>query len=193
MLTVHKAKGLEWHSVYLPCVAEGVFPNTRSRSTPYTSAAVLPYALRGDASDFPTVSTWAGNQGVREFKRDVDEREAAEDRRLAYVAVTRAARRLVVTGHRWGKTQQKPRQVSVYLHTLRELCDSGLGTVMHWEPEPASTETNPAFELDHVDPVAGQGRRRVSRTPLLISRTCARADGCEPQGGATPRRPSVRA
>ncbi len=137
LITVHRAKGLEWHSVYVPHVVDGSFPNTRSRSTPYSGAAVLPYALRGDASDFPTVQSWTGNKGVQEFKRAVADRELAEDRRLAYVALTRAAGRLVVTGHRWGPSQQRPRGTSAYLQALHDECEAGLGSVLHWAAEPA--------------------------------------------------------
>lgn len=146
LLTVHKAKGLEWHSVYVPQVVDGVFPSAQSRSTPLTSPALLPYPLRGDAADFPVVATWTGNKGVAAFKAEVAERELGEDRRLAYVALTRAADRLVVTGHRWGFTQAKPRDVSPYLQALAEVCEAGGGTVLHWEPEvvdggnPALTE-----------------------------------------------------
>ncbi|MCZ3385893.1 MAG: ATP-dependent helicase, partial [Actinomycetia bacterium] len=144
LLTVHKAKGLEWQSVYVPQVVAGVFPSGQSRSTPLTSPALLPYALRGDAADFPVVTTWEGNKGVAAFKAEVAERELGEDRRLAYVALTRAAERLVVTGHRWGPTQTKPRAVSPYLQALADHCATGSGTVAHWEPEVVET-TNPAL------------------------------------------------
>ncbi|MCZ3389382.1 MAG: ATP-dependent helicase [Actinomycetia bacterium] len=147
LLTVHKAKGLEWHSVYVPQVVDGVFPSAQSRSTPLTSPALLPYPLRGDAADFPVVATWTGNKGVAAFKADVAERERGEDRRLAYVAMTRAAERLVVTGHRWGYTQATPRDVSPYLQALANVCAAGGGTVLHWQSEvvdvgnPALTES----------------------------------------------------
>lgn len=144
LLTVHKAKGLEWPSVYVPQVVEGVFPSGQSRSTPLTSPALLPYELRGDADDFPVVSTWTGNKGVAAYKQAVLDRERGEDRRLAYVAVTRAAARLQVTGHRWGPTQSTPRRVSPYLQTLADLCEAGGGKVLHWAEEPADTQ-NPAL------------------------------------------------
>jgi DNA helicase-2/ATP-dependent DNA helicase PcrA len=144
LLTIHKAKGLEWPSVYVPQVVDGVFPSGQSRSTPLTSPALLPYPLRGDAEDFPVVSTWTGNKGVADYKRAVLERERGEDRRLAYVAVTRAAERLHVTGHRWGPTQSTPRGVSPYLQTLADLCASGGGTLVHWADEPTDSQ-NPAL------------------------------------------------
>ncbi|MFL6069971.1 MAG: UvrD-helicase domain-containing protein [Actinomycetes bacterium] len=147
LLTVHKAKGLEWSTVFVPGVVTGVFPNGRSRSNPHTNAQALPYQLRGDAGDFPTVSTWLGNQGFKSFKEAVSVRELAEDRRLAYVAFTRAAQRLVVTGHRWGPNQQSPRALSPYLETLLEACQNGLGEVVSWCPAPAEDESNPELEV----------------------------------------------
>ena len=126
---------------------------------------MLPYALRGDASDFPTVQSWTGNKGVQEFKRAVADRELAEDRRLAYVALTRAARRLVVTGHRWGPSQQRPRGASVYLQALHDECVAGLGSVLHWHAEPETGETNPALEPveGHPWPVTGDADARARR------------------------------
>ncbi len=151
LLTVHKAKGLEWHSVYVPQVVDGVFPSGQSRSTPLTSPALLPYRLRGDAADFPHVATWVGNKGVDAFTAAVARRELDEDRRLAYVAVTRAAERLVVTGHRWGPTQQTARKVSPYLQALADHCATGGGTVLHWQEEPVGG-TNPALDEQVVLP-----------------------------------------
>ena len=159
LLTVHKAKGLEWKTVFVPGVVDGVFPNGRSRSNPHTNAHVLPYRLRGDADDFPTVATWQGNKGFKAFKEAISERELAEDRRLAYVAFTRAAERLVVTGHRWGSTQQSPRGVRPYLQALHESCLAGAGSVLSWEPEPPEGEVNPELANVRVYPWPVTGDR----------------------------------
>jgi DNA helicase-2/ATP-dependent DNA helicase PcrA len=185
LLTVHKAKGLEWHSVYVPQVSDGVFPSGHSRSTPLTSPALLPYALRGDAADFPVVASWTGNKGVAAFKADVAERERAEDRRLAYVALTRPAERLVVTGHRWGPTQAAPRDVSPYLQALADHCEAGGGTVLHWEPEVAET-TNPALAESGAvswppvgDPERAAAREAAASQVLAALRSPPDSDGAD--------------
>ena len=118
---------------------------------------MLPYPLRGDAADFPTVSTWTGNKGVAAYKADVAERERGEDRRLAYVAMTRAADRLVVTGHRWGYTQTTPRDISPYLQALADVCGADGGTVLHWESEVADGRKPSAHRVD-LGAVASGGR-----------------------------------
>lgn len=185
LLTIHKAKGLEWSSVYVPQVAEGVFPSGQSRSTPLTSPALLPYVLRGDADDFPVVSTWTGNKGVAAYKQAVLDRERGEDRRLAYVAVTRAAERLQVTGHRWGPTQSTPRRVSPHLQTLADLCESGGGTISHWAEEPTETQ-NPALAQSvsvpwppDSDPDIAEARAEAASRVLTALGQARGGDGSE--------------
>jgi len=81
-----------------------------------------------------------------EFKAALRERHLGEERRLAYVAVTRARTRLLLSGAYWGG-QSKPRQPSTYLAELRE---SGL-IPADALPELASDE-NP-IDRELADPV----------------------------------------
>src|SRR6478672_7313511 len=53
LLTVHRAKGLEWSSVFLVGVCAEKFPVNRARSQWTTVGKVLPAPLRGDAADVP--------------------------------------------------------------------------------------------------------------------------------------------
>ncbi len=53
LLTVHRAKGLEWDAVFLVGVTETKFPTNRGRSSWLTVPFMMPNALRGDARDLP--------------------------------------------------------------------------------------------------------------------------------------------
>ena len=145
LMTVHKAKGLEWPVVVLPDVTAGVFPTATGRSRWTQSAKTLPSPLRGDAEDFPVVAEWS-NKGIEAFQAATKELDQLEERRLGYVAVTRAKQRLVASAHWWGPTQSKQRGPSPYLDEIREHCLAGHGEVVHWEPRPEE-ERNPGLDL----------------------------------------------
>ena len=65
--------------------------------------------------------------------------------RALYVALTRAERVLLVSGHRWGPTGDRPRQPSVFLSEVRATVEAtGAGRVEHWAEEPEDGMQNPA-------------------------------------------------
>jgi len=91
VLTVHRAKGLEFKSVYVSGLVEGRFP---VKARPATLS--LPDELIGDA--------------------DADEdRALAEERRLFFVAVTRARDELVLTSHENGRGGRGRRRPSILI------------------------------------------------------------------------------
>ncbi|HET6817439.1 MAG TPA: ATP-dependent DNA helicase [Mycobacteriales bacterium] len=149
LLTVHKAKGLEWDVVAIPGLTATVFPSTRSRSRWTTAAAVLPFPVRGDADDLPPSPPLTA-KGLDEFKAACSADDADEERRLGYVAVTRAAKRVIASGYWWGATRQKPMGPSELLTELHELASSGLGVVDEWV-EAVDDDTNPMTELTADD------------------------------------------
>ncbi|MDN5725816.1 MAG: ATP-dependent helicase, partial [Propionibacteriales bacterium] len=67
LLTVHKAKGLEWTAVFLPALVEGTFPSDRVTSNWLTNAAVVPSPLRGDRTAIPQVAEPFSIQSYRSF------------------------------------------------------------------------------------------------------------------------------
>jgi DNA helicase-2/ATP-dependent DNA helicase PcrA len=149
LLTVHKAKGLEWDVVAIPGLTATVFPSSRSRSRWTSNAQVLPYAVRGDADDLPPTPALS-TKGFDEFKSACTSDDADEERRLGYVAVTRAAKRVLASGYWWGATRQKPMGPSELLLQLRSLAESGLGDVAEWVGE-VDDESNPMAELTAED------------------------------------------
>ncbi|WP_211310490.1 ATP-dependent helicase [Thermasporomyces composti] len=80
ILTAHAAKGLEWDVVAVVGVQEGVWPDLRPRGSLLGSETLVDLVSGRDPNPLATVS-----------------HVLAEERRLFYVAVTRARRRLLVT------------------------------------------------------------------------------------------------
>ena len=163
ILTVHAAKGLEWRVVAVPHLSARVFPSTTSRRTWLTDAGDLPPLLRGDRATVsehgvPVLDTSdvhdrkALSDTLDGHKRSLDQRQVDEERRLLYVALTRAEETLLVSGHQWGATELKPRGPSDFLLEIRDVLDraeeSGdpCGVVEHWAATPADGEANPIRE-----------------------------------------------
>jgi DNA helicase-2/ATP-dependent DNA helicase PcrA len=166
LLTVHKAKGLEWPVVVLPDLSAGVFPGVKGRPRFTKSSSALPTELRGDAGDFPpTPRSWT-TRSLDEYENGIKDLDRMEELRLAYVAVTRAKDLLVASGHWWGPSQVKPRGPSPYLVTVRDACLSGAGAVVTWAPEP----------LDERNPHLVRSRELVWPVPLAPTALRARRD-----------------
>jgi DNA helicase-2/ATP-dependent DNA helicase PcrA len=138
LMTVHAAKGLEWPVVAVPGLARAtkgsaaVFPASPRTSTSWTgNARLLPFPLRGDRDDLPALDGLDA-EALRRHSEANDARDAREERRLAYVAVTRAASVLLCSGYHWGEGKQ-PLGPSVFLQEAREACLDGAGEVDVWE------------------------------------------------------------
>jgi ATP-dependent DNA helicase UvrD/PcrA len=147
VLTVHAAKGLEWRIVAVPHLVSEVFPARKLSSSWLKAVTELPATLRGDAPDLPRLDL-DGCADRREItdalaahETAFDDRRMIEERRLLYVALTRAEHTLLVSGHWWGETGDKPREPSPFLLDVRATVPPG--AVAHWAPRPAHGEANP--------------------------------------------------
>ncbi|RJN31770.1 ATP-dependent helicase [Nesterenkonia natronophila] len=150
LLTVHASKGLEWDVVAVAGLRRDRFPRLPRMATNWTKKdGDLPWPLRGDADSLPqwisdqredtdkrTAQVWARSAGATSslkdyegpvYKDDCVEFSEEEDRRLAYVAMTRAKTRLLCTGACFygASGGQEP---SPFLLNVRELAQEASNT-----------------------------------------------------------------
>ncbi|WP_449407892.1 UvrD-helicase domain-containing protein [Microbacterium maritypicum] len=181
LLTIHGSKGLEWDAVAVVRMVEGELPSRPTDTAGWFGFGVLPFALRGDSAALPTF-TWipptdeepdpakrlkAGVASLTSrsrtapgaltvFKDAYREYQQEEERRLAYVAVTRARTDLLLTGAHWAG-QKQPKAPSPYL--LEAIEASGARPIAEVDPEdnpydgPGTTLTWPIDPLGARRPV----------------------------------------
>ncbi len=112
LVTIHRAKGLEWETVFIPAMYHGNFPTfSRGYEDPIGKSQVLPYELRLDRQTLPAMTPDIPD---KDRMAALKARHQEQELRLAYVGATRAKSRLIVTGAAWyggpepRKTAAKP-------------------------------------------------------------------------------------
>ncbi|HEV2895804.1 MAG TPA: ATP-dependent DNA helicase, partial [Actinomycetota bacterium] len=110
LMTVHMAKGLEFPMVAVVGLSAGtgkdgsprygIFPDARVADP--RRAQGFPYELREDAGHLPRF-----NGNARAFRGELEERALEDERRLFYVAITRAKQLLVLTSAWWYQGSEK--------------------------------------------------------------------------------------
>jgi DNA helicase-2/ATP-dependent DNA helicase PcrA len=167
LMTIHASKGLEWPVVVVPGMSQAraksgalaagtIFPARPVSAPRWTeNPRKLPYPLRGDAADLPTL-TGLTKEELAAFDDACQERDLMEERRLAYVAVTRAHYLLIASGYRWGAAT-KPLAPSEFLLEIRDTC----GQASVWAGELAEGAANPllAEPAEAQWPVTPEGPR----------------------------------
>ncbi|MHB1133659.1 MAG: ATP-dependent DNA helicase [Chloroflexota bacterium] len=118
VMTVHQAKGLEFPVVFVPGLAHNVFPSQRKDET--QKWWQLPWELRGDREHLPRLD-YGRCGSKKELEAALKEQAAAEkelqldeERRLFYVALTRAQRQLYLSRAHWYGDTVKPRPGSEF-------------------------------------------------------------------------------
>ena len=128
LLTIHGAKGLEWDFVAIPNLEEKSLPAASRETSGWLRFGELPYGFRGDRSELPELTITGHDTQLdydlafQDYKAELARRHDDEERRLIYVATTRAKQELLLTGSFWGpgSTVRKPSRY------LTELAEAGL-------------------------------------------------------------------
>ncbi|MBV1779591.1 ATP-dependent helicase [Paeniglutamicibacter sp. ABSL32-1] len=152
LLTIHASKGLEWDVVAVTGMNEGIFPSA-SDSRWTSGDAALPWPLRGDRHDLPQWDTEqeclfdvVKSEGM--FKSEVLAHAELEERRLAYVALTRAKSLLICSATAWTGTRTKLTEPSSFLLDMLPLAGepNPSATTTTWVEDEDAPEANPFRE-----------------------------------------------
>ncbi|MEK9664238.1 MAG: ATP-dependent DNA helicase [Candidatus Nanopelagicales bacterium] len=168
LMTVHKAKGLEFPHVIVPGMYDGGFPSDQGRPRWPKNAKAVPWALRDDAPTalrgFPNLVDGPRDKDHKAYIEASKVLEELEERRLAYVALTRAEQTLITSGHWWGPDQKNARGPGDYLQLIYDWCLSSGQQVDVWAQAPGDDETNPLLDERAVAwPVEPDPRRQQAR------------------------------
>ena len=149
ILTVHSAKGGEWDLVAVPGLAVANFPSDQAGENWITQKSVLPFQLRADHDRLPQLPIGSEhtaqevNKIVENFKISCNERKLDEERRLAYVAFTRAKHHLIATTSWWRDGQEARDPSEYFLLAAKHIMASGSHLAGSLEEKPSDDEENP--------------------------------------------------
>ena len=164
LMTIHSAKGLEFPYVFITSLTKNIFPSNKG-STWMTNPSLIPFEIRQDSEvlvqNFKTTS-----KEFKIYENECRNLQELEERRLMYVALTRAEHQLVVTGHWWGPTQKNVQGPSIFLEELNQVLQNGHGQILNWHTEVSDENPNLNNKLSFTWPIPLDERKRLARREL---------------------------
>jgi DNA helicase-2/ATP-dependent DNA helicase PcrA len=153
LVTVHRAKGLEWDVVAVPAVVARNFP---AQSMQFPDPARFPEHLPPEYRIDHLLDEMPDDPAARkDFFR---ERNALQEWRIAYVAATRARRNLIVSGAYWYGTPEpgkKPHVSSELFDLVAEMASENIKPLDDAPPRPEILRVED--EQEAPDPIFPEG------------------------------------
>lgn len=161
LITVHRAKGLEWPAVFLPALYRQNFPSrSHGFDDPFRFAHYLPTDLRLDEA-------FSAHDDPTEYDAFIRRRHESQEWRIAYVAATRA-KQFLAGSHAWWNgvqsTNAKPSQPSELFELIDRFAERAVST-----PEPPDRPELMVYRSESSvapDPHFPDGVGEVMRTAL---------------------------
>ncbi|MDP9479735.1 MAG: ATP-dependent helicase, partial [Actinomycetota bacterium] len=151
VLTVHKAKGLEFDHVFIPGLSDGVFPSGRAQDSALEKPNSLPPPLKRDPD--PELAAAYDTLDKDETKKLLKRGATEEEGRLFYVACTRAAETLTLSRAHYYGDNKKPKKPSVFWKLLEDA------------PEECAVSVDSEAEVPESNPNVKELSEKEARTP----------------------------
>lgn len=192
LLTIHAAKGLEWDVVAIPRMIKDVFPSKAKSTQGGFGFGAVPYAVRGDRDSLPQYSPRGAEtqqdvlEGFKSYQAAVRVQHAEEERRVGYVAMTRAKQALLLTGSWYRGTAKNASDPSPLLIEAIAALDLGPDDVAaSWAATEAPPRVDAAPNDDEsswpFDPLRGHRQEIETAAAHVAMATPRRLDGTQEQ------------
>ena len=149
LMTIHRAKGLEWDVVFVPALYHGNFPSFARVLDPSLRSQTIPASLRLDPQ---ARSRLAVDRDEKERAAWLRGRHDDQEWRLAYVGATRAKSHLYLSGAQWYGGPEPNRRISKPSRLLEIARESEAVAIGAWTEAPTERLESLGFPPGQAGP-----------------------------------------